>query len=321
MAISTAVLAMVMLSGQVGDDSVKSNPNIKFPTFGGTQVWTDQKIQSQWRIQKNVLTGHYRFLNNKNTRLAWGTLPQCQTAFAKAVRQGKIPAMKKDVVIVLHGLTRTRHSMSGTAKRIAKANPDWSVITMSYASSRETVAKHAKAVRNVVAQMKGVERVHFVGHSLGNLVVRRYLYDLQMRKPDPWPETGRIVMVAPPNQGSRIAEFFQDNPIFRAVWGVSGGQIAEWDSLAKTLAIPRSEFAIIAGGKAESKRNPLLEGQDDWVVTVKETRLPGARDFMVLPVVHSTMMGERQVQDAAVRFLKTGALRENGKREPITARP
>ena len=95
--------------------------------------------------------------------------------------------------------------------------------------------------------------------------------------------------------------------------------MARW--LAKTLAIPRSEFAIIAGGKAESKRNPLLEGQDDWVVTVNETRLPGARDFMVLPVVHSTMMGERQVQDAAVRFLKTGALRENGKREPITARP
>lgn len=320
MTISTAVLSLVLLSGQVDGESAKSNINIKFPTFGGTQVWADQRIQSEWRIQKNVLTGHYRFLNAKNTRLAWGSLPACQNAFAAAEREGDIPAMKPDVVIVLHGLVRSRNSMKGVAEKIAEANPDWSVITMSYASSRQKVANHATALRNVIAQMRGVERVHFVAHSLGNLVVRRYLFDLQMRKPRQWPETGRIVMLAPPNQGSRIAEVFQNDPIFRTFWGVSGGQIAEWDLLEKTLAIPRSEFAIIAGGK-ESNRNPLLDGQDDWVVSVKETRLPGAHDFIVLPVLHSTMMDERQVQESTIRFLKSGALRENGKRRPIVARP
>lgn len=320
MTFATAMLLSVLAVGQAEGDETEPNLNIRFPTLGGTQVWTDHRIESNWRIQQNVLTGHYRFLNAKNTRLAWGSLPQCEAAFAKAKRGGKIPAMKADVVIVLHGLVRTRNSMTGLAEKIAAGRPDSSVITMSYASSREKVADHAAALRQVIGRLEGAQRVHFVAHSLGNLVIRRYLHDLQIDRPRQWPQTGRIVMLAPPNQGSRLAELFRTNAVFRAAWGVSGLQIAEWDKLSKTLAIPRSEFAIIAGGR-RSNRNPLLAGDDDWVVSVDETKLPGAHDFLVLPVLHSTMMDDDDVQQAALRFLSTGALRANGERTPIVARP
>jgi pimeloyl-ACP methyl ester carboxylesterase len=314
-----AALVLMLFTVTQNGEEVSPNPNLKFPTFGGTQVWTDQRVQAGWRIQKNVLTGHYRFLNSSNIRMAWGTSEQCDDAFAQALKEGKIPPLKREVVLLLHGLVRTRGSMESLAEQIGKDRPDTSVMTFSYASGRNTVAEHAAAVRGAIAKMEGVEKIHFIGHSLGNLVVRRYLYDLQIRPPEArraWPETGRIVMLAPPNQGSRVAEVFRNDPIFRTVWGVSGSQIAQWHDLAKTLAIPRTEFAIIAGGK-ESRRNPLLTGQNDWVVTVDETRLPGAHDFMVLPVLHSTMMNTPEVQEATIRFLRDGSLRENGERQPI----
>lgn len=313
MTLSVAILCTAFAVGQTDQDPLKSNLNVKFPTLGGSQVWSDERIQGNWRIQKNVLTGHYRFLDNRNVRQAWGSLPACEFAFTKAVKSGKIPKLKPEAVVILHGLVRTRSSMSGLLRRVGETNPDWSVMALSYASSQQTIAEHSRTLRKVVAALDGVERVHFIAHSLGNLVVRRYLSDLK-KDPAGLPKMGRIVMLGPPNQGSRLAELFKDDAIFRSVWGTGGAEIADWKKLSKTLAVPQSQFAIIAGG---NKGNPLIKGKDDWVVSVEETKLAGAHDFLVLPVFHSTMMDNVKVQQATMRFLRSGKLRENGPRQPI----
>jgi hypothetical protein len=48
----------------------------------------------------------------------------------------------------------------------------------------------------------------------------------------------------------------------------------------------------------------LLEGDDDAVVRVDETRLDGAGDFLVVPVHHAAMMHDPAVRE---RMLKIGA--------------
>ncbi len=315
MTLSVAILCAALAVGQNDKEPPKGNLNIKFPTVGGTQVWSDQRVQGDWRIQKNVVTGHYRFLDNNNVRHTWGSLEPCEVAFTKAVKAGKIPRLKREAVVIMHGLVRTRNSMAGLSRRVGEANPDWSVMSVSYPSAQQTVEQHAIALRRIITRFEGVERVHFVGHSLGNLVIRRYLFDLQ-KKPARLPKTGRIVMLAPPNQGSRLAELFENDAIFRSIWGTSGAEIAEWKRLSKTLAVPQTQFAIIAGGR-QSKGSPLITGKDDWVVSVEETKLAGAHDFVVLPVLHSTMMDNSKVQQATMRFLRTGKLRENAPRQPI----
>ena len=40
---------------------------IPLPTMGGKQFWADELFFHQWRIQRNVLTGHYRLLDGKTS--------------------------------------------------------------------------------------------------------------------------------------------------------------------------------------------------------------------------------------------------------------
>jgi len=49
-----------------------------------------------------------------------------------------------------------------------------------------------------------------------------------------------------------------------------------------------------------------LPGDDDAVVTVANTRLKGAADFVVVPAVHSLMMNDAKVQEYVLRFLEQG---------------
>jgi hypothetical protein len=128
-----------------------------------------------------------------------------------------------------------------------------------------------------------------------------------------------MVMLGPPNQGSQLAERFPKN--LAARW-VGGGSMAElaggWESLQQRLATPRCQFGIIAGGQPEGRRgNALLAGDNDFVVRVEETKLAGARDFVVLPVYHGVMMNDPLVREYTLRFLRSGHFRSDAERKPI----
>src|SRR5690606_27403440 len=160
----------------------------------------------------------------------------------------------------------------------------------------------------VIEQLPEVEEINFVAHSLGNLVVRRYLADLAAAGGDPDARIKRIVMLAPPNLRAEMAEILVPLDISGQVAGRAGAQLArELKEFSPKLGRPACEFGILAGGRSDGKGyNPLLPGDDDLVVTVASTRLPGAADFRVLPVIHTTMMNDPQVRKFTLNFLQDG---------------
>lgn len=301
-------------------DEPKMQWNIPTWTLGGKQFWTDELIHGQWRIQRNVMTGHYRLLDPKNIRRAWGTWDGCFAKWAELKREKDVPPLKKSVVIVLHGLGRTRSSMAGLAKYLAQ-NGDFTVMRFSYASTRSSLADDAKSLGRVVSHLEGVEEIHFVAHSMGNLVVRHLLGD-QMQDACGLGvdhRFGRIVMLAPPNNGADLARRFKDNTVFQLVFGVGGREFSKnWAKLQRHLLTPPCQFGIIAGGGDDGDgRNPLLEGDDDLVVTVEETKLAGARDFVVLPVAHTFIMDDDTVQQYTLQFLQQGHFISEDRRQPV----
>jgi len=147
--------------------------------------------------------------------------------------------------------------------------------------------------------------VSFVGHSMGNLVVRRWL---QIAQPEMINRINRMVMLGPPNQGSDLARLAAHNHWLKTMAsGAARELVLDWDTIRNDLQIPPFQYGIIAGGKGDNEGySSILEGDDDAIVRVSETQLSGADGFLVIPVRHSRMMKNPDVQTETLNFLQTG---------------
>jgi pimeloyl-ACP methyl ester carboxylesterase len=303
-------------------DEIDALPNLKARTLGGKQLWSDVVLFHDWRIQRHVLTGHHRLLDGANKRQAWGTLAACQQRLAQARRQSDMPPMRGKAVILLHGLVRSRACMRTMADYLEREG-GYVPFEVGYPSTRAEIGEHAAALASVIEHLDGVDEINFVTHSLGSLVVRHYLADqtdpATGRRPDP--RIRRIVMLGPPNHGSPLADPWINSRLFHAVLGPSGDQIAAGpDNMADRLAVPACEFGIVAGGRGkEVGYNPWLEGDNDSTVPVASTRLAGARDFVVLPVLHSFLISDPTALEYTLRFLQYGHFISDEARRPIEA--
>jgi pimeloyl-ACP methyl ester carboxylesterase len=280
-------------------------------TLGGRQFWGDVHFFHHFRIQKNVFTGHYRLLDSHDRRLASGTLEDCKKALAEIRVRDQIPAMSGTCVIFIHGIVRSSKSMT-TLTRLAEDH-HMTGLEFDYPSTQIDIHQCAEYLHQCIDGLEGVEKIHFVVHSMGGLVIRAYLDKHRD------PRIGRLVMLGTPNQGARMADHLKGTLLFKTVFGPAGQQlVTDPQGLIPKLPIPDFEFAIIAGARGDGKGwNPFIAGDDDGTVEVTSTRLPGAADFITIPVIHAFMMRDQAVGEHALRFLETGSLRADGMREPI----
>lgn len=297
------------IAAQEGEDEGSPPVNLIYKTGGGTQLWTDHLHRGGYRIQQNALTGHWRLLNASNVRVGWGTRAHCESLLDKACPSVE-PESPRHVVVLLHGLMRTRGSMKPLEFKL-RDDPNVDVIRFSYASTRASIADHAQALRDVLEDMPETSTFSFVGHSMGNIVVRHLLGDLQ--KSDPSGLLARchcMVMLGPPNQGALIAKRLARTGVFGLVTGKGAIELGpKWQELEPRLATPPFPFAIIAGDMSHNPiRNPLVDGNSDLIVSVEEAKLEGAEWFKTVPVVHSVLMNDATVQELIRDFLHEHSL-------------
>ena len=208
---------------------------------------------------------------------------------------------EEEAVVLVHGLGRTPASMAVLAQRLEWAG--YRVESVSYdsrgASFPEQVATLAAAVEGCCGE---APVIHFVGHSLGALVIRGYLAE---RHP---PGLGRVVLLAPPNQGSLFVEWLADMPGADEALGPVGSTLGTGSTdLPATLPPPDYEMGIIAGTRSVQPIGPLaIPGPDDGIVSVEQTRVDGV-PVLVLPRSHFLIMSSRHTASAVIRFLRTGS--------------
>lgn len=266
--------------------------------------WSDDVVKHEWRLQRRPGSDAWRILDPTDARMTTGDEEACRAEFARLEATGRIPPVRGDAVIVLHGLGENRASMQPLVKHL-RARLDATVMTFGYASPRANIDDHGAALGRVVAGLPQATRISFVGHSLGNLVVRRWMH--LAPAPD-LTRVHRMVMLGAPNQGSDLARMAARVWVLAALsHGAAKDLVINWPEISRSLAVPSCEFGIVAGGKGDGRGySTLLEGDDDAVVRVAETKLDGARDFLLVPVSHAAMMKNSSVQEATVSFLKTG---------------
>lgn len=285
------------------------------PTLGGRQLWGDTQFFHGWKIQQNVLTTHYRLLDSEDGRHHAGSQKACQQALAKITQHQKLPPMTGDVVILVHGIGRSSKSFSKMKKALEADGKV--VVPFDYPSTRATIPKSAEYLHSVIQSMPAVKSIRFVGHSMGGLVLRSLIQQF----PDSGRRIQRAVMLGVPNRGARMADMLKKNPLFKAVLGPAGQQLSsDTEGLIAKLPTPEFEFGVLAGGRSAQRGfSPLIPGDNDVTVSVHSTRLPGAADFILLPVIHSFLMTDSRAIEATLNFLNHGAFRNNGQRTPILA--
>ena len=201
---------------------------LKLPTQGGQQFWGDELFCGQWRIQRNALLGTCRLLDEADWQHALGSFEDCKTKLDAMKRQKRLAPSSKKAVIVLHGLVRSRKAMLPVC-RYLESQGKYYVVNVTYPSTRTDIAQFAKQLDCIVQNLDGVDEINFVGHSLGNIVIRHYLADqtdpAAGKRPDP--RIKRMVMLAPPNHGSCRADAWADNGLFQSLMGSAGQQLGK----------------------------------------------------------------------------------------------
>lgn len=286
------------------DDEQPHWLNLKLPTLGGKQIWTDHVWRAGWTVQQNVLTGHWRLLDPNNVRYAWGSRAACEAALDEQGLSGAIEGGR--AIILLHGLMRSASSMEELAESLTETL-EVPIINFEYASTRDSIGEHATALRELVAGLPADTRLSFVGHSMGNIVLRHAIGDWQRAADQATLQRiEHVVMLGPPNQGAAIARQLSKSRVFGWVTGQSGMELGpQWAEFEDKLAAPPCPFGIVAGHLPESNfQNPLVDGASDFVVGVDEAHLTGEADFLEVPCLHSFLMDDPAVQQAVANFMR-----------------
>ena len=202
----------------------------------------------------------------------------------------------RDTVMLVHGLWLHGMVMKLMARRIGRCGFD--VCTYTYPTMRFTITQNAERLAELCRGRTG--RLHFVGHSMGGLVA------LEAARRVPEACRGRIVMAGTPYQDSFAARCFDRWPGGRALLGRS---MDEWLGVSSHLPPENCEIGVIAGtgGKGLGRLvAPRLSVPNDGVIAVSETRVPGMRDHIALPVSHTAMIVSRTVAHQICTFLERG---------------
>lgn len=209
----------------------------------------------------------------------------------------------KTLVVLLHGIARTYRSMRRLENALKAEG--YSTLNIDYSSRKQDLLA---SVSDIYQQLHAIYhqpdlKLHFITHSMGGLIVRQLLATY------PILHIGRIVMLAPPNQGSEVADFLKNNFLYQWFYGPAGQALTTM--AAKTDPLPiidaPAELAIIAGNRC---LDPIcyfiLPSENDGKVTIESTKLSGMKDHIILPVTHSFLMYNKQVIHQAIYFLKYG---------------
>ena len=209
---------------------------------------------------------------------------------------------KGEIIVLLHGLGRTSLSLAWAEKRLSRAG--FRPVNIGYPSRRHGIPELASYVAERLPRESGVP-LHFLTHSLGGIVLR-YLISRT-----PVEELGRVVMLAPPNQGSQLAQRLSANPLVKLALGPASRQLGTAaESIPRELGPVDFELGVIMGNRPLNPLAHLITGANDGTVAVEEARVEGMCDFLVVNCGHTFIMNDSNVLDQTVHFFEHGRFRE-----------
>lgn len=203
-----------------------------------------------------------------------------------------------DAVVYVHGLWFSGHEAFLLRRRLVRERGcAWHMF--SYASVLLTMDQIADSLHEFIAALR-LPRVHLLGHSLGGLAILRCFERHPAQPP------GRVVFLGTPSMASRAATAVGRSRLGRTILGPAASE--ELLYAHERSWVQQRELGIIAGTQPRSLGRLVtkFDEDNDGTVAVSETRLPGARAHLTLPVSHTGLLLSARVAHEVGQFLEYG---------------
>jgi hypothetical protein len=198
-------------------------------------------------------------------------------------------------LLLVHGLWRTPLSWLILVRRLRA----WG-----YRTEQFGYAAVAQRYNGIVARLVGrlealaaLGPYAVIGHSLGGILLRSALSRIT------GPAPRHLVMLGTPNRPARLACLLGVRWVYRRLMGECGVNLAS-PMFYATLPVPEIPYTIVAGSAGPRGRwSPFGNEANDGLVAVSETRIRDDDPIVLLPVTHTFMMNNTDVQAAIRRAL------------------
>ncbi len=198
--------------------------------------------------------------------------------------------------MLVHGIWMSGAEMFRLRQRLTEA--DYECHVFRYSSLKCSPEDNAEQL-HAFAHRIDAPVVHFVCHSLGGLVLL-HLFDKHIVE-----KKGRVVFLGVPVNGSQVAKRLSSTILTRWALGksIDHGLLGDrpvwmqWRDLGVISGDFPLGIGLLVGG---------LQPPHDGTVSVEETYLGGATDYIALPVSHIGMLFSEVVAYQVVTFLRAG---------------
>lgn len=215
-----------------------------------------------------------------------------------------MPETPRKAALLLHGYGRSGLSMGLLAARLQAAG--WATFAPSYGFHTALPTILGRLAGPVAEFAARHDSLDIVTHSMGGLVARALV---TAHRPA---NLGRVVMCAPPNRGSELADLLVSLNLANTILGPAHAHLVTRRTVENEALLGTVDYdlGIIAGNRSLTPVPArLLPPPHDGKVSVQATHLAGMADHIVVPVPHSLMTAHPASTSQALHFLSEGRFR------------
>lgn len=207
----------------------------------------------------------------------------------------------KECVVLMHGYKRTGQCLDILEK--ALISQGYLVQNITYPTTQYSIEQIAKDY--VAPQIRSIDcdKVHFVGHSMGGIVIRKYL---SYYTPE---NLGNVVLITTPNKGSEAVSKLKNWPFFESILGPAAMDLEVGSNLLQSLPDPNYNVGIIRATKPKiSFISLFLDGDNhDGVISYDAMLLDKENDVVDIYTTHNRILLEPDLEKYVSLFLKFGS--------------
>lgn len=207
-----------------------------------------------------------------------------------------------EIVILVHGFNSDERDMFPIKERLDRLG--YRAVTVNiplrFSSLDECISSFENQLPQLVPDFN-YEKIHFIGHSMGGLVIRSFLAKNEVAK------LGRCVLIATPNQGTKLADISDKllkplGQVYKPLQSLRTCSI----NIGTPINTPKPEIGVIAGKAHKHFLGVFLSGENDGRVEVESAKCKDMTDFVIRPYGHKEIHHQADIAELADIFLQTG---------------